>query len=216
MATLPEIKTTSIRYSVAEILRAAIREGRFVPGEDLSEVKLAAELKVSRGPIREAMLVLTEEGLLTYSQNRGFHVLELTAEDRANIDRVRLPLEILALQSAKERCTPADLRRLQKLKDQLIQQIRKGPFSARDSAEIAFHSAIWNLSGNEWLVAALQRIMVPYFTYGRVLQLTTPRPDLMADQHQAYLDFLSGESKATAEECVRFHLTGTSAFPQHG
>jgi len=206
-ATL-QLKHSSLRHGVADLLRSAIREGRFLPGEDLSEVKLAAEIKVSRGPIREAMLVLAEEGLLVHEPNRGFHVLTLTLEDRAEIDMVRLPLETLALQLARERVTAENLSQLQRLKDELVGLVRKGPFTARDSAEIAFHSALWEFSGNPWLVAALKRIMVPYFTYGRTFQLTKPHraPERVDEHHQKYLDFLRRTCAETAEECVRFHL----------
>ena len=62
---LHAIRSVSIRHSVADAVRAALREGHLKPGENISEVALATKFQVSRGPIREALLVLVEEGLLS-------------------------------------------------------------------------------------------------------------------------------------------------------
>ncbi|MBL9209597.1 MAG: GntR family transcriptional regulator, partial [Opitutaceae bacterium] len=59
---LAAIRSVSIRHAVADAIRAALREGHFKLGENLSEVALATKFEVSRGPIREALLVLVEEG----------------------------------------------------------------------------------------------------------------------------------------------------------
>src|SRR5512132_2316003 len=101
-ATLPSLKATAMRDGAAEALRRALLEGKFQPGEDLSEVALAQQLEISRGPVREALLVLAQEGLLVHRQNRGFSVLEFTDEDRKAINDVRLPLEARALELARE------------------------------------------------------------------------------------------------------------------
>ena len=69
---LQAIRSTSIRHAVADAIRSALREGLLKPGEDLNEVALAAQFEVSRGPVREALLVLGEEGLLMHSANYGF------------------------------------------------------------------------------------------------------------------------------------------------
>jgi DNA-binding GntR family transcriptional regulator len=74
-------------------------------------------------------------------------------------------------------------------------------------AELEFHSAVWDASGNEWLAVSLRRVMVPYFTYS--LALSMNRPDLSRElihvQHTMYIDYLEGTIDRTAESCVRFH-----------
>ena len=60
-----KFRPSAIRETVADALRRTLLEGRFQPGENLSEVAIAAEFHISRGPVREAMLVLAAEGLLT-------------------------------------------------------------------------------------------------------------------------------------------------------
>lgn len=198
-----------MRHNIAEVLRSALREGRFRFGEDLSEQNLATQMKVSRGPVREALLVLAEEGLVTHALNRGFSVLKFTAKDRAEIDEVRLPLETLALESARGRVTADEIEKLTRLKDEVMTLFLDRQHPARDSAEMAFHSLIWHKSGNVWLESSLKRIMIPYFTYSRFLPAINRREvnaDLVAEQHQRYIDYVRGESPFSAEDCVRFHL----------
>lgn len=208
MVTLEAIRTPSIRESVAEALRSALREGKLKPGEDLSEASLANQFQVSRGPVREALFALAEEGLLAYSNNKGFTVPSFTREDRNQIDQVRLLLETRALELARPLCTTGDIARLEELKARMIALYLDGHVPARDTAEMAFHGAVWELSGNPWLVRSLRRVMVPYFTYSRVFRLQRPdlTLELFSSQHQDYIDYLSGASRRTAEECVRYHL----------
>ena len=205
---LQAIRSTSIRHAVADAIRSALREGELKPGEDLNEVALAAQFQVSRGPVREALLVLGEEGLLTHSANRGFSVVKLRAEDHAHINEIRLLLETRALERGRERVTKDDLLRLEKMKNELLGLFKDSQHPARDAWEISFHGFIWDLSGNPWLVNSLKRIMIPYFTFGRRLGVSqfVVEPRLAEEQHQLYIDYLARKTAKTAEECVRYHL----------
>lgn len=203
-----KFKASAIRDTVADALRRSLLEGRFQPGQNLSDVAIASEFEISRGPVREAMLVLAGEGLLTHTQNRGFSVLSFTEDDLLKIDNVRLPLESLALAQAREHAAPADIERLRAVKENLCRLFEAGDKSGRLHAEFEFHSIIWELSGNQWLVASLKRIMIPSFTYGTAFRMN--RPDLSAEVlnrlHNSYIEYLEGTSSHSAEECVRLHI----------
>ncbi len=197
MTALPHLKPVSIRQSVGEAVRRALLEGRFRPGEPLSEVALAAEMNVSRGPVREALLVLAQEGL----------VLNFPDHDRQEIQQVRLPLEILALDMARRRIAETDIEQLRRLNGCIVTEYKKDSVVECTQADLRFHALIWERSGNTRLVASLRNLMIPYFAYGSAFRLS--RPDLSAalldTQHQSYIDFLSGSSSQSAEQCVRFH-----------
>ena len=205
---VPKFKATAIRDTVAEALRRTLLEGRFSPGEDLADAAIAAEFQISRGPVREAMLVLAEEGLLTHTHNRGFSVLNFTAHDLEQIEAVRVPLESLALSAAREHVTEQGLNRLAQAKTELIRSFEAGQHAGRIHAEVEFHTTIWAMSGNPWLVASLKRVMIPSFTYGTAFRMN--RPDLTAELldelHTIYIDYLRGSGGRTAELCVRLHL----------
>jgi DNA-binding GntR family transcriptional regulator len=208
MTALPHLKPVSIRQTVGEAVRRALLEGRFRPGEALSEVALAAEMNVSRGPVREALLVLAQEGLVSHSQNYGFSVLNFTESDRQEIQQVRLPLEILALDMARRGIAETDIEQLSRLNGCIVTEYKKDNTVECTQADLRFHALIWERSGNTRLVASLRNLMIPYFAYGSAFRLS--RPDLTAEmldsQHRSYIDFLSGSSSQSAEECVRFHI----------
>lgn len=202
-----KFKPSAIRETVADALRRTLLEGRLRSGENLSEVSIASEFNISRGPVREAMLVLAAEGLLNHAQNRGFTVLNFTEEDQRQIESVRLPLETLALSEAKQKVTTRDIGRLKAFKDNLVQLFEAEDNYGRMHAEVEFHSAICELAGNPWLIASLKRVLIPAFTYGTAFHMN--QPDLsgktLNDLHNLYIDFLEGSSSRTAEECVRLH-----------
>jgi DNA-binding GntR family transcriptional regulator len=208
MTVLPHVKPISVRQAVGETIRRALLEGRFHPGEALSEMALATEMNVSRGPVREALLVLAQEGLVSHSQNYGFSVLEFSEHDRNEIQQIRLPLEILALTLAKQNIASEELQELGRVSDRMVETYQHQNFIECTQADLDFHSLVWERSGNKRLYSSLRTIAVPYFAYGSAYRMS--RPDLTADllglQHRAYIDYLSGTSEQTAEQCVRFHL----------
>lgn len=204
----PVLRPVGMREFAANELRRALLRGEFPPGEDLSEVALSQQLHVSRGPLREALVMLAGEGLLRHHHNRGFSVLTYTDADAAAIRQVRIPLESMALELGRARITPERLRTLEELRDRLVATFDEPGGTERVPAELDFHSAIWDVSGNDWLSVSLRRIMVPYFTYSSALAMN--RPDLSRDliyrQHSMYIQYLRSTIDRSADECVRFHV----------
>ena len=207
MELLTKFKPFAIRDGVYEAIRAALYNGQFAPGESINERELAEELKVSRGPVREALLVLTAEGLMTHTQNYGFSRVRLSAEDLADIEQVRVPLEALALQLARQHVTEDDLQELATLRDRIMEGMRKGAYPAHERADEEFHMRIGELSENRWLVLAIRRVLVPYFAFELLSLRGCIAPEqLVQEQHEAYLNYLKGSTSLSAEQCVEFHL----------
>src|SRR5260221_11340706 len=82
---LEPLQLQSTPAVIADRLRAEILRGRFPPHTQLTEVELARQLQVSRGPIREAMQRLIQEGLLRAERNRGVFVVELDFDDARDV-----------------------------------------------------------------------------------------------------------------------------------
>jgi DNA-binding GntR family transcriptional regulator len=197
-----------MRESVVEALRKALYDGRFHAGQALSEPSLAAEMGISRGPVREALLVLVQEGLAVHSPNRGFSVVEFTAEDLREISEVRVPLEATALKMAKARVAQEDLATLETLKETLVETHAKGQILLCGQADMQFHSLIWDRAGNSRLALTLRHLLAPMFTYGSLFNIG--RPDLtsalLSEEHDLFIRFLSDRVDRSAEDCVRFHI----------
>jgi len=205
---LPKVRPVSMRDTALSALRQALLSGRFAPGEAMSEPALANEMDISRGPVREALLVLAQEGLVVHSQNYGFSVARFTEADRHEVGAVRYPLETLALELARERITPSDLRELKQLMKQMLDLYRRDRLTECTHFDREFHQKIWAIGGNRRLERTLLHLMTPYFAYASVFRIS--RDDLserlLEDQHVAFLDYLSRVSTRSAAECVGFHI----------
>jgi len=207
-SALSAIQSSSLRRNVADSLRTALLQGRYRPGEELSDSALAAEFNVSRGPVREGLMLLVEEGLVLHRHNRGFEVPKLDQENMAQIATVRRPLEVLALELARERMDVADLTKLEDLKGGLMAAFSSGGIGVCALPDYEFHAYIWQKAGNTWLEAALRRISMPYFAYVAAFNLGRPGHSLesLSEMHQRIIDYLGGKSSESADECVAFHL----------
>lgn len=95
-----------------ELLRTAIIEGRYRPGQRLVEQRIGEELALSRTPVREALRRLEAEGLVLSRRNRGAVVRPVDAKEVVDLYELRARLESLAAERAAERVTPADVAEL--------------------------------------------------------------------------------------------------------
>lgn len=96
-AALEPVVRESTPALIARTLRRAISTGSLPPGSQLGEAALATQLGVSRGPLREAMQRLTQEGLLVSHRNRGLFVAELTPAEVEDMYLLRTTIETAAL-----------------------------------------------------------------------------------------------------------------------
>ena len=93
---------------VADALRSAILQGKLSSGQQLKQDEIAAQFKVSKIPVREALVQLQAEGLVRLFPNRGAEVSALTVDDIAEIYTIRSSLEPIALQRAVPHLKAAD------------------------------------------------------------------------------------------------------------
>ncbi len=106
MTTAPDSVGTTHAY---EQVRAAIVENRYAPGQRLIEQRLAAELGLSRTPIREALRILEAEGLVVSERNRGAIVRPLSPTEVVDLYGLRIRLESYAAELAAQRITEQEL-----------------------------------------------------------------------------------------------------------
>jgi DNA-binding GntR family transcriptional regulator len=118
MSTIPIVRT--IREQITEQLRHEVLSGRLAEGEHLHEVKLAERFGVSRGPVRDALLQLTQEGMLVYTPNCGVEVASGVSERvRPLVVAIRRRIEVFALDIAFDEASEADIREWEKILEQL-------------------------------------------------------------------------------------------------
>jgi DNA-binding GntR family transcriptional regulator len=176
----PSALTPAMRKSlgedVAERLREAILHGELSPGQHLREEELGERLQVSRGPVRDAFVLLEREGLVRSSRHKGVSVVELTRSDLQEIYTLRSALEPLAITLAIQRSTAADLAEMDQSLAEMTSAFSKR-ITERDAArlDVQFHDTIYQAAHHHRLSGAWEQIRLP--TYWFMLSRNVASPD---------------------------------------
>ncbi|GAA1711160.1 GntR family transcriptional regulator [Fodinicola feengrottensis] len=140
---------------VADRIRDAIFGGLYAPGTPLREVELAGALRVSRGPVREALLRLEREGLVRNEWHRGATVTSLSTVDADELDSLRGALEDLAVRRLMDHAFEADLVAIE---ETVAAMARAEDKHAMLDLDLAFHDAVFAAAHHDRLRAAWQGI----------------------------------------------------------
>ena len=197
----------NLRGVVTQGVREAIMAGQYPPGSPLGEAELAERFGVSRGPVREALIQLEHEYLVRSYPNRGFFVTALSEQEFDERIQLRTVLEPIALSSARQRATPAELAVIRKHLRELERTAASGDQAAYVARDYAFHVAIWELSGQPLLKDLLMQISAPVFVFESILadRYRKAAYDVVADAraHRSIVDYLLGKVDMDADCCLR-------------
>lgn len=197
----------SLHDEVAAQLRDRIFAGALTPGTFVDEAGLAQQMRISRTPLREALKVLTAEGLVRHEPRRGCFVAEVTEQDLNQIFPVIALLEGRCAYEAALNASDADLRALEALHDKLARHARARRINEYYAANFAIHEAIITLANNRWLaqvIGDLRKIV----KLARLQQLHAPgRLEQSLSEHLAVFAALKARDPQGAEAAMRTHLT---------
>jgi DNA-binding GntR family transcriptional regulator len=198
---------SSLHEEVAARLRERIFAGELAPGSFLDEVRLAEQLEISRTPLREALKVLTAEGLVRHEPRRGCFVAQVTERDLDEIFPVIALLEGRCAFEAAQQATEEDLQSLQALHDKLARHAKARRIDDYYATNYAIHEAIIALADNRWLagvIGDLRKIL----KLARQQQLHAPgRLEQSLSEHLAVFAALQARDPEGAEAAMRTHLT---------
>lgn len=145
---MAEYQTLPLKDMVYQTLCHSIRRGDILAGERLLEMKLAKIFRVSRSPVRAAIDRLEKEHLVERVHHRGVCVAPIADADRKNTLEVQAELEKTAAYLASQRMTNGQLNQLEKAYRQLETSLSKGTITDIIQNDTAFHSCIFEGSGN--------------------------------------------------------------------
>ena len=139
-----------MRKDVCNELRERIVNVHYKPGEPLNEKKLAEELGVSRTPIREALIRLSEENMVTIVPHSGARVSDINLHDFQNLIGLRLILERGVARLAAQNVREKNIKKLEKLQDS-IKQVNGHDYYTLIDCDRKFHQIIAEASENPLL-----------------------------------------------------------------
>ena len=196
----------SITKLIAEELRAAILTGKLAPGERLSEEKLAASLKVSHVPLRDALRRLEAEGYVNFVSHTEIAICKPTVDEVEDHYSIAGVLEGLAARLAVERGTAEEISRLRELHQGLKEAYQQRDAQGYFDANSKFHNFIAEMARNERLHRLIDE-MRQEIRKTRALALHLPqRLDYSMREHDQILDAFLKRNSDLAQTTVTKHL----------
>ncbi|WP_338692238.1 GntR family transcriptional regulator [Bradyrhizobium sp. 26S5] len=194
-----------LRDNIYENLRSDILSCHFAPGDEMREQELAERYAVSRQPVRDALLRLEREHLVTVQPRQGYRVNPISLSDARDLLRFRLALEPACVAEAIESAPDSILKSLDEFRR----------FSGSHEDFIAynrgFHSALAHASGNRRMAATLCDLIGQADRLVRVSvsNLKGHDPAKLVAEHVALIDAMQQREGRTAARIIKAHIAAT-------
>src|SRR5258706_7192851 len=140
-----------LRDKIFDVLKGWILDGTLKPGERIVELTLARKLDVSRAPLREALWLLSRQGLVQIRAHHGAQVTQLSEHDIREIFEIRELLETRAALKIRARLNPHLRALLEEALREFEEACRSGDIVRFSAADLKFHRTLWELAGNRHL-----------------------------------------------------------------
>jgi DNA-binding GntR family transcriptional regulator len=150
--TLQRLDARTLRETVTSTIRQLILEGELVPGEQVNQAQIAEQLGISRGPVREALSQLEEEGLIRNVPYKGTFVTEITGEYIEELYSFRRVLETFAVRRATERSCDDDFKQLHAIIAGMHTAADAGQVIELGKLDIQYHYTIVNCARHSLLM----------------------------------------------------------------
>ena len=190
--TLPSFDNqANLRQQVADALRALLITGAMKPGQVYSAPKLASRFGVSATPVREAMLDLVSEGLVTVVRNKGFRVTELDDKELDSIAELRGLIEVPVMGMVAEECDEAlalEVERLRPLAIEITKAAAAGDLLTYTEVDNEFHARFLALHGNPRVVSVVHDLRLRSRLFGLESLAAAGVLAQMSQEHEEMVD----------------------------
>lgn len=195
-----------LHREVADRLRTLIVYGELAPGERLNERVLAERFNISRTPLREAIKILSLEGLVRLLPNRGAQVTELTESGIEDMFQVMGALEALAGELACARASDEDIAEIRSLHDQMAERFRAGDRAGYFSLNQQIHQKIVACAGNVELSSMYVNLTQRVHRARYMANFSKRRWNDAMQEHEEILDALARRDSVQLTSILRAHL----------
>lgn len=200
------VPKATFRAHIVDGLRNAILSGELAPGAQVTEQSLAEQFGVSRGPLREAMRQLIDEGLLVTVPYTGTHVVDLSVDDVREIYSLRVTLEIFAFELVWPRRDEAFRQGLLARQAALTHCIDAQDDVGSIHAELQLHGFVYEVSAHKILLKTWEsirgRLQLYWAAHHRAHGIRGPR----RDGHDSYVANALGDDLALMRAEIQSHM----------
>ena len=177
-------------------IRKEVSSGILKPGDQLEVTALAERFGVSRTPIREAIRTLVESGVLETRPRKGSFVRVLSAKQLLDLFQVAAELEGMACRLAALSLTKENVEAIERGLAKCTQAAEVQNNAEYAMANLDFHTAIHNASGNDWLIEQLRQLQINLNSYRTMPYEIRGRLNKSTDEHKIICDaILSGDGE---------------------
>jgi len=190
---------------VFEQLKDDILTGSLKPGDRLLYEKIAEKFDVSLTPVKEALLLLEQEGLVKTVPRRGAYVTQLTNRDIVEYTQIRLAIEGLAVELACEAKLAAEsFETLRRLNKEMEAAVREKDVHACMRIDIEFHRTLVALSGNRRLTDIMDQMpLANFFAHVGTQKIMIERSDSILVEHEKLINALESRNAETTKAILR-------------
>ncbi|MDA7946710.1 MAG: GntR family transcriptional regulator [Hyphomicrobiaceae bacterium] len=201
----PIIRRT-LHDELLERLRQMIIDGDLTPGSKVPEKDLCARFGVSRTPLREALKVLANEGLVTLTPNRGAMIADLTLDDLEETFPVMGALEALSGEMACANITDAEIAEIRKLHEEMVAHYKARALHAYFRTNQKIHERILSAANNQTL-STLYRGLEGRIRQARyIANMSDARWAQAVEEHAQMLDALEARDGVALAAIMKRHL----------
>jgi DNA-binding GntR family transcriptional regulator len=197
---------------VTDDLRQAIITHELEPGRRIAEDELALQMGVSRGPIREALMRLEREGLVTTERHKGARVASWEHEDILEIYSMRSVLEELAIEWACKNATASDIEAMEDVLHHYAKLTEKQRTpSVVSSIDLEFHTALFAAAHHErllqaWTVLRSQILAFLVYTWSKDKNINKTFLPSWAPDHAAIVEIIRNKQTKKAKDMMSAHV----------
>jgi DNA-binding GntR family transcriptional regulator len=197
------VVTTSLREQVYELLKQRLGDGTLTPGTVLDQDALVRDLGISRTPLREALLQLSNEGFVTILPRRGIVVNELSLDDIRHIYEVIGALESAAVVAVGARIGVVGVRRMTTLNKEMRAALRADDFARYYEHNLEFHDVYLTRSDNLTLRRTVATLKARLYDFPRRQGFVKEWEVASTGEHAAIVEWLAAGDIAGAAAYIR-------------
>lgn len=185
-------------------IETAIKEGELLPGESIGEAELAQQYQVSRTPVREALIQLQAQGMVTSLPRGGMIVAKMDLQQLLALWELLAELEGVAVRLACQRMSAKELDTLVQLHEQSGKHAEADDMAGWQQSNLKFHDLIYRATRNSYLRVEVMRIRTRTGYYRRHAFGALGQIRSSFEQHQRVVDaFLKGDQEAAVAAMVQ-------------